>query len=125
MDKWVDALAYILVAVILGVFGILIRDFFKWLNGFIKKSSDIEIPPYVTHTQLASTKSEIYNDVTEIIEKTKNELATKESVNLLREDFKEVKKNVEGQTTILNEIKISLAVMAESQKQRRNGDYEK
>ena len=100
-QEWINALAYIVVVIILGVFGILVRDFFKWLNCLLKKESGIETSPFVTHCQLASTKSEIYNDVTEIIERTKNEMATKESVSALREDFKEVKKILKHKPTCL------------------------
>lgn len=79
------------------------------------------VSPFVTHAQLASTKTEIYNDITGIIKDAKSEFATKESVDALRQDFKDVKADVKAMSVIMTAVDKTMAVMADRQK-RREGD---
>lgn len=81
------------------------------------------VTPFVTHAQLATTKTEIYNDITGIIKDAKEEFATKESVTALKEDFRDVKKKVEDMTVVMTSVDKTLAIMADRQK-RRAGDCE-
>ena len=66
---------------------------------------------FVTHQELSKTRREIFNDVNNIIEKTKSEMATKESVNDLKEDFQEVKKNIFDMQKDIKEMCCNIAVL--------------
>lgn len=106
----------------------LVRPFYDFLLKIIenfknnRQAQPVEsVTPFVTHAQLATTKTEIYNDITGIIKDAKEEFATKESVTALKEDFRDVKKKVEDMTVVMSSVDKTLAIMADRQK-RREGD---
>ena len=106
----------------------LIKPFYEFILKLIdnarsnKETKSVEdATPFVTHTQLAATKTEIYNDITGIIKDAKSEFATKESVDALRQDFKDVKADVKAMSVIMTAVDKTMAVMADRQK-RREGD---
>lgn len=106
----------------------LVKPFYEFILKLIdnarsnKETKETEsVSPFVTHAQLATTKTEIYNDITGIIKDAKSEFATKESVDALRQDFKDVKADVKAMSVIMTAVDKTMAVMADRQK-RREGD---
>ena len=106
----------------------LVKPFYEFILKLIdnarsnKEPKETEsVSPFVTHAQLATTKTEIYNDITGIIKEAKSEFATKESVDALRQDFKDVKADVKAMSVIMTAVDKTMAVMADRQK-RREGD---
>ena len=102
----------------------LVKPFYDFLLKIIdnfKNKPTETVTPFVTHPQLATMKTEIYNDVTTIIDKTCEKMASKESVDNLKDSFDEVKKKVEGMSVIMASVDKTLAIFADRQK-RREGD---
>lgn len=118
-----------LIYILAGAVGlVLVKPFYDFILKLIENirsnkevKSTEGVSPFVTHAQLATTKTEIYNDITGIIKDAKSEFATKESVDALRQDFKDVKADVKAMSVIMTAVDKTMAVMADRQK-RREGD---
>jgi len=118
-----------LIYIVAGAFCLaLVKPFYDFILKLIdnmrsnKDAKSVDtVSPFVTHEQLSETKTAIYNDITGIIKDAKNEFATKESVDALRQDFRDVKADVKAMSVIMTAVDKTMAVMADRQK-RREGD---